>query len=592
MKRIKKNGTLQNVAYVFHNTWNWERSIIFFLLMQAIIGVCTPFISIYMPSVILSGVTGEISLQRLLCIVGALSFVFALCNMINSYIQAVNETHLTNNKVHYLTEIFKKKMVLDYQFVESENGQNQFQDVLNILFNDNSGVSGMLQLLGNYLGQVLGFVLYVGIISMLSPWIVLVLLVTSGIYLFILWRVNAYEYDHRKQWTVIDKKLNYLYNKTADYRNNKDIKLYSMKGWLTFLINSLIEARLKWMVRIHRHNFITVIADVLLLLIRDGLAYLYIFHAIFDGQIQIAEFTLYFGAISGFSGFVTNIVQGIASVTRTCKEVSVIREYLDAPTVHTGWKELTLDPYDTLEIELRNVSFRYTEDSPYILKNINLTVHKGEKIALVGENGAGKTTLVKLLCGFYRPTQGEIYLNGTAMSELKIEDIYRLYSVVFQSIYVLPMTVAQNIALIDQTQIDLERVQSCLQMSGLGDSISDLNLPLTKLIDENGVNLSGGETQKLILARAMYKESASLILDEPTSALDPIAEKELYEAYNSLAKGRTSIFVSHRLASTQFCDRILFLNNACIEESGSHQELLQKGGKYSELFQLQSQYYK
>lgn len=154
------------------------------------------------------------------------------------------------------------------------------------------------------------------------------------------------------------------------------------------------------------------------------------------------------------------------------------------------------------------------------------------------------------------------------------------------------MTVAQNIALIDQTQIDLERVQSCLQMSGLGDSISDLNLPLTKLIDENGVNLSGGETQKLILARAMYKESASLILDEPTSALDPIAEKELYEAYNSLAKGRTSIFVSHRLASTQFCDRILFLNNACIEESGSHQELLQKGGKYSELFQLQSQYYK
>ena len=270
------------------------------------------------------------------------------------------------------------------------------------------------------------------------------------------------------------------------------------------------------------------------------MAYLYIFHAIFNGQIQIAEFTLYFGAVSGFSGFIMNIVQGLASITRMGNEVSSIREYLDFHTEHTGWKELTLSPDDTLEIEFRNVSFRYTEESPYILKNISMTIQKGEKIAIVGENGAGKSTLVKLLCGFYQPTEGTIYLNGIPMSELKLEEIYRLYAVAFQSIYVLPMTVAQNIALTDNARIDMERVRSCLQISGLGDSIGDLNLPLTKMIDENGVDLSGGETQKLILARAMYKEAASLILDEPTSALDPIAEKELYETYSLLTKGRTS----------------------------------------------------
>ena len=154
------------------------------------------------------------------------------------------------------------------------------------------------------------------------------------------------------------------------------------------------------------------------------------------------------------------------------------------------------------------------------------------------------------------------------------------------------MTVAQNIALTDQKQIDLERVWSCLQLSGLGDTIHDLDTPLTKMIDENGVELSGGETQKLMLARAMYKRFAALILDEPTSALDPIAEKELYKVYHTLVRGRTSLFVSHRLASTQFCDRILFLNHGRIEESGTHQELLRYGGKYSELFQIQSQYYK
>ena len=592
MKKDKKYGTFRNVAYVLHNTWNWERLIIIFLILQAIIGVCTPFISIYMPSVILSGVTGEISLQTLFIVVGVLSLVFASCNVVNEYIKAVNETHLTNNKVHYLTEIFKKKMELDYRVVESEYGQNKFQDVLNILFNDSSGVSGMLQTLGGFLGQILGFVLYIGIISMLSPWIVLVLLVTSGLYLLVLRHVNAYEYNHREKWTVIDKKLNYLYEKTADYTYNKDVKLYSMKNWLTAVINSLIKSRLKWVVRISHHNFITAIADVVLLLIRDGVAYLYIFHAIFNGQIQIAEFTLYFGAVSGFSGFIMNIVQGLASITRMGNEVSSIREYLDIHTEHTGWKELTLSPDDTLEIEFRNVSFRYTEESPYILKNISMTIQKGEKIAIVGENGAGKSTLVKLLCGFYQPTEGTIYLNGIPMSELKLEEIYRLYAVAFQSIYVLPMTVAQNIALTDNARIDMERVRSCLQISGLGDSIGDLNLPLTKMIDENGVDLSGGETQKLILARAMYKEAASLILDEPTSALDPIAEKELYETYSLLTKGRTSFFISHRLASTQFCDRILFLNNARIEESGTHQELLENNGQYSELYKIQSQYYK
>ena len=592
MKKDKKYGTFRNVAYVLHNTWNWERLIIIFLILQAIIGVCTPFISIYMPSVILSGVTGEISLQTLFIVVGVLSLVFASCNVVNEYIKAVNETHLTNNKVHYLTEIFKKKMELDYRVVESEYGQNKFQDVLNILFNDSSGVSGMLQTLGGFLGQILGFVLYIGIISMLSPWIVLVLLVTSGLYLLVLRHVNAYEYNHREKWTVIDKKLNYLYEKTADYTYNKDIKLYSMKNWLTAVINSLIKSRLKWVVRISHHNFITAIADVVLLLIRDGVAYLYIFHAIFNGQIQIAEFTLYFGAVSGFSGFIMNIVQGLASITRMGNEVSSIREYLDIHTEHTGWKELTLSPDDTLEIEFRNVSFRYTEESPYILKNISMTIQKGEKIAIVGENGAGKSTLVILLCGFYQPTEGTIYLNGIPMSELKLEEIYRLYAVAFQSIYVLPMTVAQNIALTDNARIDMERVRSCLQISGLGDSIGDLNLPLTKMIDENGVDLSGGETQKLILARAMYKEAASLILDEPTSALDPIAEKELYETYSLLTKGRTSFFISHRLASTQFCDRILFLNNARIEESGTHQELLENNGQYSELYKIQSQYYK
>ena len=592
MKNKKQYSTLGNMIYVICNTWEWERSIILFLFLQAIIGVCVPFISIYMPSVILSAVTGEIYVHTLLIFGGGLSLVFAVCSILNEYIKAVNEMHLTNNKIHYLTIIFKKKMELDYQIVESEYGQNKFQDVMNILFNDNSGVSGMLQLLGSFWGQILGFVLYIGIISMLSPWIVLFLLATSGVYILVLRRVNYYEYNHREQWTSIDKKINYMLKKTADFNYNKDIKLYAMRNWLTTIIESLIYDRLKWVTRISHHNFITAIADVLLLLIRNGLAYLYIFNAIFHGEIQIAEFVLYFGVITGFTDFIVSIAQGIASFARTGNEVSIIREYLDITSAHTGKVNLTLNQEETLEIEFRNVSFRYTEDSPFVLKNLNFTINKGEKIAIVGENGAGKTTLVKLLCGFYQPTQGEIFLNGKAMSEISLDAIYRLYAVAFQSLYVLPMSITQNVALSDETQINLDYVRSCLQISGLCNLSEDLDTQLTKMIDENGINLSGGETQKLMIARALYKNSPSLVLDEPTAALDPIAEKELYEAYNKLTKERTSIFISHRLASTQFCDRILFLNNCCIEESGTHRELLSNGGKYSELYEIQSQYYR
>ncbi|MDR2408247.1 MAG: ABC transporter ATP-binding protein/permease [Bacteroidales bacterium] len=580
-----------NLAYVIKNTWRHERILLFFILLSAVFGVLIPLMSIYLPSIILGGVTGAIPLKNLFFTLGILSICLCFGSYCVEYINALKDTRLINNKMYYLTELFKKKMTMDYQYVESADGQNQFQSVLNVLFNDSAGVSGMLTNTGSLLGRILGFSLYAGIISMLNPLIAVILIITSAAHLFILKHTAAYEYKNRPKWTVIDKKLNYLFGKTMDYQYNKEIKLYDLGSWLAKIIDTLIIERIRWLAVISRHNFFTVVSDAVILIIRDGLSYFYIFNSVFAGRIQVAEFALYFGAITGFSGFISGIIQDLGTLNRTSQDVSVMRRLFDMlPKKHEG-KKLPLGPGETLKIEFDHVSFRYSEDSPFVLQDINFCINAGEKIALVGENGAGKTTLVKLLCGFYRPGGGEIYLNGVPVSELDRDFVYSLFAVVFQDIFVLPATAFRNIALTDYSQALSEDVRRCITQAGLDNAIPDLQLPLTKIIDERGVELSGGEAQKLMLARAIYKDAPGLILDEPTSALDPIAEKELYIKYNELVQKKTSIFISHRLSSTQFCNRILFLENGNIAESGSHQELMLRNGKYSALYKIQSQYY-
>jgi ABC-type multidrug transport system fused ATPase/permease subunit len=241
------------------------------------------------------------------------------------------------------------------------------------------------------------------------------------------------------------------------------------------------------------------------------------------------------------------------------------------------------------------------------LKNINLKIEAGEKIAVVGLNGAGKTPLVHLICGMYTPTEGNIFVNGHDINDYNREEYYSIISAVFQQYKFLPVSISQNISI---SSPDLARLQKCIDYSGIQEKINTLpdgiNTPLIKELNLNGTELSGGESQKLLLARAIYKPSSILVLDEPTAALDPIAESELYEKYSGFAlwpaypacpagrrqAGKTSLFISHRLASTRFCDRIVYIEDGEIREIGAHNDLLNANGRYAELFNIQSYYYR
>ena len=319
---------------------------------------------------------------------------------------------------------------------------------------------------------------------------------------------------------------------------------------------------------------------------------------VLSNEIGIDSFVLYFAAISGFADWVGSIITNAGTINKTAYAVSDYRDFMELEEKRNRYTKRAYlnDIEKPCEIKLENLSYKYPKADNPTLKNINLTIRKGEKIAIVGLNGAGKTTLIKTICGLYTPTEGKVYINGRVMDEYNIEDYYMLFSAVFQDVNFLPFKISELVSNEESYKTDKVKVEDCLRKAGLWEKISScpdgMDSLYNRQINDNGVDFSGGEKLKLSFAKALYKDAPILILDEPTASLDPIAENRLYLSYASFTKNKTSIFISHRLASTRFCDRILFMEQGEIAESGTHEELMKKKGKYYELFSIQAHYYK
>ena len=444
--------------------------------------------------------------------------------------------------------------------------------------------------------NIVCFFIYAGLLTQIHPILILVILSTAGISYFISQRLDEYKYQHREEEAEYIHQMAYLLNRAADFGAAKDIRIFGLRFWLEELYSKTAREFTAFHRKAESVYIWAGIADLTFTFLRNGAVYAYLIYLVLYRGLDVPAFLLYFTAVDSFSGWITGILEGLGTLHRQSLDISTVRECLDYPELFRFKDGLTLnqDAKNNYEIVLENVSFRYPGAETDTLKNINLTLHPGENLAVVGLNGAGKTTLIKIICGFLDPTKGQVKLNGTDIRNYNRKDYYKLFSAVFQDFSLLAGTIAENVA---QTEnFDLKQVKNCIKKAGLLPKIEALpdkyQTFLNREVYKNAIMLSGGETQRLMLARALYKDAPFIILDEPTAALDSIAEADIYQKYDEMTKGKSSVYISHRLASTRFCSRILMLEQGEIQEEGTHEELLRQSGKYAALYEVQSKYYR
>ena len=598
-KKKPTHSVFSNFAWSLKMLLKYSKAAFFITALFIPINIGLRYLEIYLPSLVVSEITNGQTLTHSLLSIGIVMLLIMLGNIIVQALGHIRNSTLGIYRYKMTALVTRKQLSMFYQTYE----QKEVRDLANRASNATQmwdGVQPLTDIVYSGFGMIenlLGYILFGSVISFASPWLVPILTVAPIVNILSVKAYNKWEYAHRSKMTDLNQKLGHVEELPDDFAAAKDIRIYSMASWLRECYRDLSEQRAKWDRTTVKKSFLSRIADLVVILIRDGGAYALLIHMFYNGKIGIDEFVLYFAAISSFASWVGGIISCWNKANTVSLKLCDFRDFVDYPEYDGSGIAKAADHMNTVpEIEFKNVSFRYDGAEQDTIHDLSLKIKSGEKLALVGLNGAGKTTLVKLLCGLYRPTSGEIFFNGIPLSDFKREDYYKLISPVFQEIRTAFFSLAETVSGKSTTETDLEKAETCMRQAGLGakiDALPDgIHTKLNKKVHENGTELSGGEAQKLMLARALYKDAPLLILDEPTAALDPIAESKIYNEFNVMAKNKTSLFISHRLASTSFCDRIILLENGNITEEGTHQELMGANGTYKGLFDIQSCWYK
>lgn len=595
-KTKPKYNMWQNTGYMVNLAWKNQKQVIFINVVIALLAVALSIAELYLPPVILQQVERAASLKTLATTILLFTAGLAAISGLQYYFCMVVDNANYGMRKQVLQLVQKKMLSMSFPLTENPRILALQAKAYEYCDSRHRMPQALWGALGRLIHHTLAFLIYLFLLTNLHPVLVVVVIVTTVISYAVTNHLNKWEYQHVQEENALEKQVAYLKWNAADRKIGKDVRVFGMGPWLKAVYASSLRLYDAFIARRERTYLIGNVVDLLLTLARNGIAYWYLISMTLREGLPASQFLLYFTAISGFATWVAGILEDLSTVQKFSLEVDNIRALLEwpEPFLFEEGKPLPVQKDGKYTLELKNVTFRYPGAEKDTLTRVNLTIPVGEKLAIVGLNGAGKTTLVKLLCGFYDPTEGAVLLNGQDIRQFNRRDYYEHFSAVFQQYSLLDVTVAENVA---QTtgNIDLSLVKSCVEKAGLTDKIQSLpngfDTILGRNIYDEGVELSGGETQRLMLARALYKNAPIIVLDEPTAALDPIAEHDMYLKYDQMTVGRSAVYISHRLASTRFCDRIIFLKDGVIAEEGTHDGLLAANGGYAELFAIQSKYY-
>jgi ATP-binding cassette subfamily B protein/ATP-binding cassette subfamily C protein len=605
---VKHYSILSDIWYFIKFFQTCEPILLLCCSVEIILGTILPLLGIYLPKIAVDLVVQKSPVAETVLVLSAFTLLMAALSGLFSFVSG-GKYHLYNDqRTNLLGLLFLKSLRIKYSQVECGEVRDLYWKAIDsVQPGDFSASSRMVTGTVQMMTSILCVFLYTGVISVLSPWMMAAILILAVVsYCFNLCHVR-YEEGLRDERGKGNRRFYCVTNAMGNVQGAKDIRIFGMNHWLLELRDKVLGELLEVEKKSSQKRSFYEKLNFAISMFRDLLAYGFLIFQAVKGTITVSEFVLYFGAITGFSGFVMGMIDGVLDLREAANSTDYIRGYLELPEEdRTSGTHHIKECHLPMEIEFKNVCFSYKsgeecdpaasqKGEKIIFKNFNLNIHAGENIALVGVNGAGKTTLVKLLCGMYEPDSGQILLNGIDYREFPKQELYELFSVVFQEQMIFPFTVGENLTLSTAEKVDEERAWLALEKAGLKrvflEKKINMKTYMTKMMKKDGISLSGGQQQRFLLARALYKDAPVLVLDEPTAALDPIAESEVYENYSKYSREKTAIFISHRLASTRFSDRIVMIENGAILEMGTHEELMKKKGAYFEMFQVQSSYY-
>ena len=601
----------KSIVLAFNEMQKLEKNTIPSSIFIAIIMAAMPFVNIWFTSKIIDLLTCNAKTSTLILNIGLTLIINLILFFLNNYIgdiQFVHKTLMYNNE---LKNIAEKLYKIEYSKLEDSDFKELIHKHAESQERVYSSFSTFAQMIRDF---VYGIVTIVMSIILILPLfkigftstgntyfekpiflfsVIVSVIVMAVIILLIALKMNQNQFESENQYAILNKIYYYFLNLFSDYKTGKEIRLYKEQNIIDDIATSKIvtdgeNIMKKTALQCARSSSIVAI---LASLVGFGV-YLFIGVKGLLGLFSVGSLVLYCGSFM-------QIVKGVMKMTwtfgQTEKIIPLVNYYFEILNTQDemtyGANELDLD--DNFDIEFKDVSFKYPNCETYALKNINIKINSGEHYAIVGKNGSGKTTFIKLLCRLYDVSEGTIYINGINIKEYTKESITKLYSVVFQDYKIFSLTAAQNIAASDD--YDKAKLYDSLEKADIKERIQKMenqeNTYLYKDLEESGIEISGGEAQKLALARALYKDAPIVILDEPTASMDPIAESSMYSRFNSFVENKTAIYISHRLSSCAFCDNIAVFDKAEIIEIGTHQNLIKLNGKYAELWNAQAQFY-
>lgn len=581
----------QNFVYMVKNWISWDRKSLIYFFIRIPAMVLQPIITAYIPKAIIDCINEGATVKRLTLVVALLSVLVALTTWLTPFMQELLLGSARIIRMRYAVMAFNKNLNTAYINIENLDGREKNKRAMEFYRGYYSSSADFIETCNQLLVCIVGVITSLVLICKINIFMILLILATCAAEFFLLKYLNKKEKWVKDSRSKIFVKFDYYYKLSKDLTASKDIRLYGFTDYFIAGIAKLI-AGLEDITAKYMHQSVTVGSTrALLNLARELVAYAYLTYLVCKGRLSVSEFIFYFGIITGFSNWIVSLVYNYSNIERCCNDCRGFRDFIES--LEESKDKPSVD-FETVEsIEFKNVCYTYPSAEKSTINNMSFKVNKGENIAIVGENGAGKTTAIKLLCGLYYPTSGDILVNGKSSKSFSADSYFDLFSAVFQDYHFLPMTIAENICATGN--YDEEKLNSAFEKAGIIDKIHSLpdkeKSFMVKDVYKNAVDFSGGEKQKLLLAKAIYKNAPVLILDEPTAALDPIAENELYLKYNEMTNDKISFFISHRLSSTRFCDKILFIKNGTIAESGTHEELMALKGAYYRMYQVQSYYY-